>query len=207
MALELEKIRAICERVAGSLGLEVVEVEFRGGPGKQGRLLRIFIDRAEGPSQVPAGDESQAEGTEPPAHGRDARATRAEASQAGVTLVDCAAVSREVSTILDIEEVVPVDDYVLEVSSPGLDRKLSRPRDFERYVGSRLKVMTHEPLGVTETSKGNRHFEGKLESFTNGRLTLDVSAPKHGAKPGRKPPQLVEIELANVDRANVVPEV
>lgn len=204
MAVELDKIKAICERVAGSLGLEVVEVEFRGGAGKQGRVLRVYIDRAEGgPSQMPACCGSQP-GTD---EGVRTSIEQGGASQAGVTLEDCAAVSREVSTILDIEEVVPVDDYVLEVSSPGLDRKLTRPKDFEKYVGHRLKVMTHEPLGVTEKSKGNRHFEGRLEGFAGGRLTLDVNAPKHGAKPGRKQPELVVIELANVDRANLVPEV
>jgi ribosome maturation factor RimP len=89
MALELERVREIVERVASSGGLEVVDVEFRGG-GKS-RMLRITIDKP-----------------------------------AGVTHEDCANVSREVGTILDVEDAVP-GSYLLEVSSPGLDRKLSRP--------------------------------------------------------------------------------
>ena len=86
MAFEIDKVREIGERVAASSGLEVVEVELRGG-GKA-RLLRIVIDKP-----------------------------------AGVTHEDCANVSREVGTILDVEEAVP-GSYTLEVSSPGLDRKL-----------------------------------------------------------------------------------
>ena len=131
MALEIERVQQIAERVAASSGLELVEVEFRGG-GKS-RMLRIFIDKP-----------------------------------GGVTHEDCANLSREVSTILDVEDVVP-GSYLLEVSSPGLDRKLSRPADFERFTGSRVKIMTREPVN------GNRHFDGRLQSFQEGRLTLDLT--------------------------------
>ncbi|PYV64653.1 MAG: ribosome maturation factor, partial [Acidobacteria bacterium] len=101
MAVDLDHIHAIAERVAASLGVEVVEIEQRSG-GKS-RMLRIFIDK---PS--------------------------------GVTHEDCANLSREVSTILDVEDAVPGGSYVLEVSSPGLDRKLVKPGDFERFQGSRI---------------------------------------------------------------------
>src|SRR5579863_714739 len=77
----------------------------------------------------------------------------------GVTHEDCATLSREVSTILDVEDAVPGGSYVLEVSSPGLDRKLNRPADFERFQGSRVKLTTKDPVN------GNRHFEGRLEHF------------------------------------------
>src|SRR3984885_11001061 len=86
----------------------------------------------------------------------------------GVTHEDCANLSREVGTILDVEDAIPGGEYLLEVSSPGLDRKLSRPADFERFTGSRVKLMTREPVD------GNRHFEGLLEKFEQGRLTLVV---------------------------------
>src|SRR6476661_10765590 len=99
MALEIERVQQIAERVAASSGLELVEVEFRGG-GKS-RMLRITLDKP-----------------------------------GGVTHEDCANLSREVSTILDVEDAVPGGSYVLEVSSPGLDRKLVRPADFERFQGS-----------------------------------------------------------------------
>src|SRR5438477_6964389 len=147
MAVDLDHIHAIAERVAASLGVEVVEIELRGG-GKS-RMLRIFIDKP-----------------------------------AGVTHEDCASVSREVSTILDVEDAVGSGSYVLEVSSPGLDRKLSRPADFERFQGSRVKLTTRDPVN------GNRYFEGRLERFEAGRLTLDlVQVKKKKPKPGSEPPQ------------------
>jgi ribosome maturation factor RimP len=118
-----------------------------------------------------------------------------------VTHEDCATLSREVSTILDVEDVVPGDSYVLEVSSPGLDRKLSRPAEFERFVGSRVKLATRNPVN------GNRHFEGRLQGFQDGRLTVEVGAAKKKPRPGDPPPQNVEIELANVEKANLVPEI
>jgi ribosome maturation factor RimP len=89
----------------------------------------------------------------------------------GVTHEDCANVSRELSTVLDVEDAVPGGPYVLEVSSPGLDRKLSRPADFERFTGSRMKVTTRTPVN------GNKHFEGRLQSFQDGRLTLELGTP------------------------------
>ena len=164
MALEIDKVREIAERVAASSGLEVVEVELRGG-GKA-RMLRIVIDK---PS--------------------------------GVTHEDCANVSREVGTILDVEDVVPGSSYTLEVSSPGLDRKLTRPADYERFAGSRVKVTTLKPVN------GNRHFEGRLESFQHGHLTLDLSAVKKKRRPEPGAAEKLEIELANVEKANLVPEI
>jgi ribosome maturation factor RimP len=166
MTVDLDHVRAITERVAGSLGLEVVEIEMRGG-GKA-RMLRIFIDKP-----------------------------------GGVTHDDCANLSREVSTILDVEDAVPGGSYVLEVSSPGLDRRLSRPADFERFQGSRIKLTTRDPVN------GNRHFEGRLEHFEGGRLTLDLEQARRKFRPnaGEAPrPQKLEIDLANVEKANLVPE-
>jgi ribosome maturation factor RimP len=161
MALEIERVQQIAERVAASSELELVEVEFRGG-GKS-RMLRIFIDKP-----------------------------------GGVTHEDCANLSREVSTILDVEDVVP-GSYLLEVSSPGLDRKLSRAADFERFTGSRVKIMTREPVN------GNRHFDGRLQSFQDGRLTLELTVPKKKSQPVGVP-QLLELTLDNVEKANLVPE-
>jgi len=118
----------------------------------------------------------------------------------GVTHEDCANFSRELSTILDVEDAVPGGSYVLEVSSPGLDRKLSRPADFERFTGSRIKLTTRTPVN------GNKHFEGRLQSFQDGRLTLELGAPGKKPKPGSVSVKL-EIELSNVEKANVVPEI
>src|SRR3989449_3384906 len=142
MALDVDRVREIAERVAASSGLEVVDVELRGG-GKS-RMLRVFLDKP-------------AAGTDP---------------LAGVTHEDCASFSREFGTILDVEDAMPGGSYTLEVSSPGLDRKLTRPADFERFTGSRVKLTTRNPVN------GNRFFEGKLESFQQGRLTLDMSTAR-----------------------------
>jgi ribosome maturation factor RimP len=119
----------------------------------------------------------------------------------GVTHEDCANLSREVGTILDIEDVMPGSSYTLEVSSPGLDRKLVRPADFERFTGSRVKLTTRNPVN------GNRHFEGRLESFSQGRLTLDVSKVRKKPYRGEAAPEELEIELDNVEKANLVPEI
>jgi ribosome maturation factor RimP len=120
----------------------------------------------------------------------------------GVTHEDCANVSRELSAILDVEEAVPGGSYTLEVSSPGLDRKLLKTEDYVRFTGSRVKLMTREPVN------GNRHFDGRLTSFREGRLTLETLTGKKKPKPGHAHPgQVVEIELANVEKANLVPEI
>jgi ribosome maturation factor RimP len=118
----------------------------------------------------------------------------------GVTHEDCSSLSREVGTILDVEDVMPGGSYLLEVSSPGLDRKLLRAADYERFAGNRVKLTTREPVN------GNRHFEGKLESFHDGRLTLDVSVARKKFRPAEGTPQKLEIEFANVEKANLVPE-
>ncbi len=164
MGLGIEKVREVAERVASSSGLEIVEIDLRGG-GKA-RMLRIVIDKPD-----------------------------------GVTHDDCANLSREVGTILDVEDAVPGGSYTLEVSSPGLDRKLLKASDYERFAGSRVKLMTRQPVN------GNRHFEGKLESFHDGRLMLDLTPVRKKAKVNDGEPQKLEIELANVEKANLVPEI
>ena len=179
MPLEVDKVRAIAERVARDLGLEIADVEFRGGAGKGGRLLRVYIEKA-----------GAAQGGNTPG----------EMVQYGVTHSDCEAVSREMSTILDVEDVVPGGSYLLEVSSPGLDRRLSKAEDFARFTGSRVKLMTREPV------ENNRHWEGRLEVFGDGRLTLDVTPEKRKNKPAPEK-KILEIALANVERANLVPEI
>jgi ribosome maturation factor RimP len=118
----------------------------------------------------------------------------------GVTHEDCASFSREFGTIVDVEEAVPGASYTLEVSSPGLDRKLYRAKDYERFTGSRVKLMTRNPV------HGNRHFEGRLESFKDDRLTLDLSEVRKKKRPTGDVPDKIEIELANVEKANLVPE-
>ena len=175
MGFEIDQVREIVERVATGSGLEVVEVELRGA-GKA-RMLRIVIDKVPGPA---AGGGNKL---------------------GGVTHEDCVNLSREVGTILDVEDVIPGNSYVLEVSSPGLDRKLLRPADYERFTGSKVKLKTRNPVN------GSQYFEGRLQSFHAGRLTLEVGASRKKARPGEVAPQTLEIELGNVERANLVPEI
>jgi len=104
-------------------------------------------------------------------------------------------------TILDVEDAMPGGQYTLEVSSPGLDRKLSRPADFKRFRGSRVKLTTRDEIN------GNRHFEGRLEQFESGRLTLDLAEARKKFRPKESAAQKLEIELSNVEKANLVPEI
>jgi ribosome maturation factor RimP len=172
MAFDKDKLRAIAERVASSGGLEIWDLELLGS-GKH-RTLRVFIDRP---------------GATPSANHPD-----------GVTHEDCASFSREFGTIIDVEDAVSGGSYLLEVSSPGLDRKLTKAADFERFRGHRVKLMTREPVN------NNRHFEGLLSSYENGKLSLDLSAARKKMRP-KDGTASVEIELGNVEKANLVPEI
>jgi ribosome maturation factor RimP len=86
----------------------------------------------------------------------------------GVTHGDCELVSQEVGTILDVEDVIPGGSYNLEVSSPGVERKLQRPVDFERFTGKKAKVVLREPV------EGSNHWEGILAGMENGVIQMDV---------------------------------
>jgi ribosome maturation factor RimP len=163
MAASIDKVREIAQRIADSSGLELVDVDLRGG-GKA-RTLRIFIDKP-----------------------------------GGVTHEDCSNFSREASTIFDVEDAVPGGTYTLEVSSPGLDRKLLKASDYERFTGSLVKVMTRDPVA------GNRHFEGRLKSFSNGLLELELLPDKKKKDETADSGTHVEIELGNIEKANLVPE-
>lgn len=197
MPFDEAHVRDIAERVAASSGLEVVDLEFHGG-GK-GRTLRVFIEKdAEGRRAL---EEQLAAAAET---GEKVPAPSSWDRLAGVTHEDCANYSRELGTILDVEDAVPGASYLLEVSSPGLDRKLVKAADFERFSGSRVKVMTREPVN------GNRHFEGRLRSLGDGRITLESHRE---SKKGKRHPKTdeearaVQIELSNVERARLVPEI
>ena len=106
----------------------------------------------------------------------------------GVTIDDCATVSRELGAVLDVEDVMP-GRYSLEVSSPGLDRALKKEKDFERFVGSRVKIRTTRPL------KGRSNFKVRLEGVRDGVI---VVRDDNG--------ELWEIDIADIRRANLVPE-
>lgn len=156
--MDVGKIRAAAERVAGSLGLEIVEVEWK--VGKQ-RFLRVYIDK-------PAGSTNPAE--------------------AGISHHDCEAVSEQLSVILDVEDLVPGGRYVLEISSPGLDRKLRKPADYERFVGRLARISLNEPVEDT------KFFEGRLAGFAEGKVQLEVKG------------RIVALPFDGIRKANLVVE-
>jgi ribosome maturation factor RimP len=104
----------------------------------------------------------------------------------GVTHADCEFVSQQVGTILDVEDVMPGARYTLEVSSPGVERKLTKPREFERFVGRKIKVQLRQPVD------NQRHWAGALTSFAEGIITLEPA-------PGRS----VQFPLEQVEKANL----
>jgi ribosome maturation factor RimP len=136
--MDLAKIREAAERIARSEGLEVFDVEWK--IGKQ-RLLRVYIDRLPGPANP---------------------------ESVGVSHNDCERVSKQLSVILDVEDLVPGPGYVLEVSSPGLDRKLIRPADYDRFVGRLARIWLNEPI------ENQKYFEGRLAGYSEGVVKLKV---------------------------------
>ena len=107
--------------------------------------------------------------------------------EGGITVDDCARVSREIDEIIDIKDVIS-HAYVLEVSSPGLNRPLKKDKDFQRAVGKKIKARISVPL------KGRRHFTGYLKDFRNGTLYLEVEDNP------------VSLSLRDVEKANLVYE-
>ena len=209
MALDLDKIRATAERVAASYGLEVVDAEFVGG-GKH-RVLRISIEKdAAGRAKLAAAAHLAAERTAAGEAEEDgafpAAILRGELSTehlSGVTHEDCESFSHDFGTVIDVEDLVPGAEYTLEVSSPGLDRKLNRPADYERFKGSLVKLQTFQPVS------GNRHWQGRLTAADAEKITLDLSAILAKGKSKKSAPAepLVEIELANVEKAQLIAEI
>ncbi|SRR5579884_96733 len=130
MSTIAERVAEIAQRVASSEGMEVVEVEWKGGGNN--RVLRIFIDK---PS--------------------------------GVSHADCEIISQQVGTILDVEDVIQ-SRYTLEVSSPGLDRKLLKAADYQRFMGKKAKVKLRHPIG------GRTHFVGRLAGFEAGEVEMEA---------------------------------
>jgi ribosome maturation factor RimP len=177
--LNLDKIRGAAERVARSEGLEVVDVEWK--VGKQ-RFLRVYIDRVSPAPRIAAG--STARGTEQAAE-------EAVDPYPQVSHADCEKVSKQLSVILDVEELVPGPGYILEISSPGMDRALMKAADFERFAGRLVKISTFEPIGEA------KFFEGRLKGFADGRVHMELKG---------KAAHTIELPLENIRKANLVVE-
>jgi len=95
----------------------------------------------------------------------------------GVTHGDCEAVSTGMEAILDAEDIIPGGQYTLEVSSPGVERKLTRPRDFELSIGKKVKVVLREPVD------GSAAWTGTISAFNGEALTVETADGKSAALP------------------------
>jgi len=206
MALKLDEIRSAAQRVAASHGLDVVDIEFIG-PAKE-RTLRVYLEKsAEGRAQLKA-RLNAVQNEDGPKGLREGRLAVEQLS--GVTHEDCAAFSRDFGVLLDVEDLVPGAAYTLEASSPGLDRKLTRPEDFERFVGCLVKVRTFEPI------RNNRYWQGRLIGLASPvsesrpgapNIVLDLAAVKQNSKSRKAGVDTVEIGLGNIEKAELVPEI
>ena len=133
----VEQVRAVAARVAASHGLDLFDVQFRREAS--GMVLRVQIDRP-GPAAT---------------------------AEDSVSVEDCAAVSRDLSAVLDVEDIVSTA-YTLEVSSPGLDRPLRTADDFRRFAGRRAKLVMREAVD------GQTFFKGRLGGVEDGRVVIDA---------------------------------
>jgi len=193
MALQLETIRATADRVAASHHLDVVDLEFTGGA--KHRLLRIFLEK-DAAARAKLAEQAASDEAEGLPKGVPVE------TLSGTTHEDCANFARDFGTVLDVEDLIPGAEYTLEVSSPGLERKLLKPADYERFKGSLVKVQTFTPVD------NNRHFTGRLTAFEGNNLTLDLAAVKQKAKAKKTlTAQVVEIAFSNVEKANLVAEI
>jgi ribosome maturation factor RimP len=201
MAVRLDEIRKAADRVAASHGLDLVDLEFTG-PARD-RILRVILEKnTEGRAQLKAAAEAGAEGLPE----RLLEGSLAVEQLSGVTHEDCAAFSRDFGVLLDVEDLIPSEAYTLEASSPGLDRKLTRAAEFERFGGCLVKLQTFEPV------RNNRHWQGRLLTGAGtpsetGKIMLDLAAVKQNSKSRKTGLDTVEIALSNVEKANLVPEI
>jgi ribosome maturation factor RimP len=107
----------------------------------------------------------------------------------GVSLNDCERFSKRLSILLDVEDWIPFS-YILEVSSPGLNRPLIKEADYRRFAGQNAKVRTRLPV------EGQRSFRGNVLGITEGHVGLEVASGKQ-----------IEIALSNIEKANLVAEI
>ena len=197
MALQLDTIRATADRIAASHSLDVVELDFSGGA--KFRTLRVYIEKDAVTRARLAAEATASEENELP---KDVPTE----ILSFVTHEDCEIFTRDFGTVLDVEDLIPGADYTLEVSSPGLERKLSKPADFTRFTGSLVKLQTFSAVDK------NRHFQGRLTAFDGQTATLDLSAIKQKGKPkkaagSKTAAQTAEIDFSNIEKANLIPEI
>jgi ribosome maturation factor RimP len=148
-AEEITRLREAAQRVAGSHGLEIFDVQLRREP--IGMVLRVVIDRPD-PGRVETPEES-------------------------VGIAECQRVSQDLSALLDVEDEFGESDlgetYTLEVSSPGLDRALRHERDYRRFAGRLAKIVTTEPIDRQSA------FAGRIKGVDEGAVVLEEGRKTH----------------------------
>lgn len=202
MAVNLDAIRSAADRVASSLGLDVVDVEMTGAA--KNSTLCIYLEknaaeRAELIRKAAAAKSTENSG-EFAAPGRVAEGSLNPEHLSWLTHEDCAEFSRDFGTLLDVEDLIPGGEYTLEASSPGLDRKLTRREEFERFQGALVKIQTFEPIA------NNRHWQGRLITVAAEAITIDLTATRQNSKSRKAGVSTVEIAFGNIEKAHLVPE-
>ena len=176
--------KALAQRfseVLADLGLECIGVEFNPSQGQS--TLRVYIDLLERDEAA----EPESAATHPGADDADQGDRRRE-----VGVDDCEAASRELSALLDVEDPIP-GHYVLEVSSPGIDRPLFTAAQFAKVIGQEVKLLLTAPID------GRRRLRGRLVAVEGERITLELADAKPDAPP-------FECEHAAIESARVVPD-
>jgi ribosome maturation factor RimP len=185
--LDLEKVRQAAERVARSEGLEIADVEWK--VGKQ-RFLRVYIDRL--PEQATAVSTADSNGGNVEGSHSGTDEVTASNPYPKISHRDCERVSQQLSVILDVEDLIPGPaGYVLEVSSPGMDRALKKAAEYERFRGRLAKIVTAEPV------ENAKFFEGRLAGVADGKVRVELQG---------KQARMVEIPLETIRKANLVVE-
>jgi ribosome maturation factor RimP len=149
MRKEIDDLWRLIEPPIEGAGLELVELQWNREV--EGWVMRVFIDRPEGPKLPGVAEQDAADSVFQPMY---------------VSHEDCEAVSRDLSATLDVADTIR-HTYRLEVSSPGIDRPLRRERDFARFAGRQAKIRTTDPV------EGRRNFSGVLSGVADGKVQID----------------------------------
>ncbi|MEA3362500.1 MAG: ribosome maturation factor RimP [Thermodesulfobacteriota bacterium] len=112
--------------------------------------------------------------------------------EGGINLDDCATASREIATLLDVENI-PSTAYNLEVSSPGIERRLKKPKDFIRFAGQLVKIKTLDAIDPNSSGKNRKTFVGILSGFEGDNVLMKL----------KKGEDSIQIALHQIDRANL----
>jgi ribosome maturation factor RimP len=173
MRKELQDLWTLAEPYVRDAGYDLIEIQY--GREQRGLVVRLFIDRPLG------------QGVQSDANGGSGTGVGSGENPTLIGVDDCERVSRDVSAALDVADRIP-NTYLLEVSSPGLDRPLRRERDFARFVGESARLRLE--VGV----EGRRNFSGTIRGAKDGRVEIACDGRSY------------ELPIDDIVRANLVPD-